>query len=732
MGAPAVKNRGALFLAVLAFSLTLIVTLSTAIMVSAEEPPVFEPAQAKDAAELSGADLSGLEKALGLVGLPGALGVPEEGSTYNKAWRVSDGPAGATRLTYGERYLRNPDGSYGRESSSRLNGGNLGERLLERALSAGSGYFSSWAAGWLGGYGQARVSFRVNDGGDVTGSGDFLYPIYDSERTAFFTQLGLRTMANNRVIGNFGLGQRFFLSENLALGYNAFIDRDFSRGHTRGGAGVETWYNWLRLSANYYAPLSGWKGSKDYDHRLVEERPARGYDARLTGYLPFYRNLAVTGAMEKWKGDHVGSFGSDEVAQKDPKVWSYGLEWTPVPVLSLSTDQRHSGGQKETRFGLTFNYRFGLGWEEQLTPAAVAEMRTVDGSRHDFINRQNEMILQYRDKEPAYRLTADPISLIVNKAASVTFTLTKNGKPMKNGTVVQFTSDTVNFDNLIDLPITLSNGDGTFVMPALKGLAPGSHTVYATVEGRAVSCLFMVSRVPLKALEIIAQPMNTSSAGPASMTVKAVDEDGNPAPDVKISWKIVTDTSPYLGGLTGTAVPYDFGGSLNTTTGANGEVTANNLANNAPLSASDQGPVSGLDREARVIAYVSDNPAIEIASNVFVFGTNPFEAEGSDGSYGHFITIGLQSPSLQWPAADAFCRAQGGKLPAYAGQSSDVDGFGNIGDLAPLPGWPIFGSWTREWHSPGYHWMVLIFSNTYVGHALPYNDLSYPSAVCVR
>ncbi|MDR1165487.1 MAG: ISAzo13 family transposase [Deltaproteobacteria bacterium] len=37
-----------------------------------------------------------------------------------------------------------------------------------------------------------------------------------------------------------------------------------------------------RLSTNYYTPLSGWKGSKDYDARLVEERPAD----RLPAVLP--------------------------------------------------------------------------------------------------------------------------------------------------------------------------------------------------------------------------------------------------------------------------------------------------------------------------------------------------------------------------------------------------------------------------------------------------------------
>jgi hypothetical protein len=391
---------------VLAIMFVMAFSLPLAVLAEAEErkaaaAPVSNPSPASSPEP----SVFGLDAALGLAGLPGMSSPSDDDeSTYEKAWRMQDGPNGTTRLTYGERYRRNPDGSYGARSSSRWDGGNVGDRLLDMALSAGGGWFSSWAEGWLGGYGKARISVRLNDEGQVTGSGDFLYPIYDSEGTAVFTQMGLRTMTGDRVIGNFGLGQRFFPAPNFAFGYNIFLDQDFTREHTRGGAGVEAWYDWLRLSANYYTPLSDWKGSEDYDSRLVEERPAEGYDARLTGYLPFYRNLAVTGAFEQWRGDRVGSFGSGDFTQKDPKVWSYGLEWTPVPAFSTSLTQRHSGSQEETQFGITFNYLFGMAWEDQLSPATVAEMRTVDGSRHDFVNRQNEMILEYRVKEGAFNI----------------------------------------------------------------------------------------------------------------------------------------------------------------------------------------------------------------------------------------------------------------------------------------------------------------------------------------
>lgn len=383
------------------FTLLLGLFLLTSASTSAEDNLMIQLPSNGAAVDMSGADLSGLENSINVIDLPSLKKLPPENVADKKERQMLDSPTGGTRLTYGDRYRRNPDGSYGTQASSKID---IGDALLERALSAGSDFFVSWAEGWLGGFGKARVSFSVNDDGDVSGAGDFLYPIYDSESTTVFTQIGLRTMANKRLIGNFGLGQRFFPTEDLALGYNFFLDQDFSRNHTRGGVGVESWYDWVRLSANYYTPLSGWKGSRDFDHRLVEERPAEGYDARLTGYLPFYRNLAVTGAFEKWKGEHVGTFGDYDVLQKNPKIWSYGLEWTPVPAFSTSVNQRHSGSQKETQFNMVFNYHFGMSWEDQLSPSVVADMRTVNGSRHDFVNRQYDMILEYRAKEGAYNI----------------------------------------------------------------------------------------------------------------------------------------------------------------------------------------------------------------------------------------------------------------------------------------------------------------------------------------
>ena len=297
--------------------------------------------------------------------------------------------------------------------------------LMQRGLNYGMGFLNSMGEAAFTGLtdkGRARLNFMVDMDGRINGEGDVLFPFYDGRYTTIFTQVGARSMSGmsdsgkdgrgaDRWIGNFGLGQRWYPgavvqedgktvdSGNWMVGYNIFFDNDFTRGHQRGGIGAEVQYDWLKLASNYYLPLSGWKGSYDYDSRFVKERAAQGWDLRIKGYLPFYRNLAVTGAYTQWQGDHVGMFSSRKL-EKDPRVWSYGLEYTPVPLVSAFWNQRSTErGRSDAEFGLRFTWHFQMPWEDQIRHAKVAELRTVAASRHDFVDRENRIILEYKAKD---------------------------------------------------------------------------------------------------------------------------------------------------------------------------------------------------------------------------------------------------------------------------------------------------------------------------------------------
>ena len=390
---------------------------------------------------------------MGLPGLAPSSGARDEGLGYHQDGTVrragsADTFDGRQARAYmgaglmGDGAFSSPDGTLlprrlGDEYSGRrrdyasrgFENFNLMDMALDRGLNYGMGMLNSAGEAALSGLvdnGRARLNFQLDRDGRFSGEGDVLLPFRDAPRHTLFTQIGARSMdvsggeedGSQRWIGNFGLGHRWFpfaesMEEagNLMLGWNVFFDNDFSRSHQRGGAGVEARYDWFHLAANYYTPLSGWKNSRDFDGDFVEERPARGWDARAKAYLPFYRNVALTGSFSQWYGDNVAMYGSSDDLEKDPRVWSYGVEYTPIPLLSAFARQRSTErGKPDTEFGLQFTWHFDMPWEEQTSHAKVAELRTVSGSRHEFVDRENRIILEYRAKNAGRIEYLGPVS----------------------------------------------------------------------------------------------------------------------------------------------------------------------------------------------------------------------------------------------------------------------------------------------------------------------------------
>ena len=390
---------------------------------------------------------------MGLPGLAPSTGARDEGLGYHQdgtARRAGSADAfdGRQARAYmgaglmGDGAFSSPDGTLlprrlGDEYSGRrrdyasrgFENFNLMDMALDRGLNYGMGMLNSAGEAALSGLvdnGRARLNFQLDRDGRFSGEGDVLLPFRDAPQHTLFTQIGARSMdvsggeedGSQRWIGNFGLGHRWFpfaesMEEagNLMLGWNVFFDNDFSRSHQRGGAGLEAQYDWFHLAANYYTPLSGWKNSRDFDGDFVEERPARGWDARAKAYLPFYRNVALTGSFSQWYGDNVAMYGSSDDLEKDPRVWSYGVEYTPIPLLSAFARQRSTErGKADTEFGLQFTWHFDMPWEEQTSHAKVAELRTVSGSRHEFVDRENRIILEYRAKNAGRIEYLGPVS----------------------------------------------------------------------------------------------------------------------------------------------------------------------------------------------------------------------------------------------------------------------------------------------------------------------------------
>ncbi|HHB2144715.1 inverse autotransporter beta domain-containing protein [Escherichia albertii] len=250
---------------------------------------------------------------------------------------------------------------------------------------------------WLGKYGTARVKLNADKDFSLKDSSlEMLYPIYDTPTNMLFTQ-GAIHRTDDRTQSNIGFGWRHFSGNDWMAGVNTFIDHDLSRSHTRIGIGTEYWRDYLKLSANGYIRASGWKKSPDVED--YQERPANGWDIRAEGYLPAWPQLGASLMYEQYYGDEVGLFGKDK-RQKDPHAITAEVNYTPVPLLTLSAGHKQGkSGQNDTRLGLEINYRIGEPLEKQLDTDSIRERRVLTGSRYDLVERNNNIVLEYRKSE---------------------------------------------------------------------------------------------------------------------------------------------------------------------------------------------------------------------------------------------------------------------------------------------------------------------------------------------
>ncbi|WP_447874600.1 inverse autotransporter beta domain-containing protein, partial [Serratia fonticola] len=249
---------------------------------------------------------------------------------------------------------------------------------------------------WLNQFGTAKVQLNLDDKLNLKGSQlDVLLPLQDTPSLLTFSQLGTRYI-DDRLTLNAGIGQRHFIDQQM-FGYNLFLDRDIQGSHSRIGIGAEYARDYLRIATNGYFGVSGWKNSRDLDG--FDEKAANGFDIRTEAYLPSMPQLGGKLVYEQYFGDDVGLFGKDK-RQSDPAAVTFGVNYSPVPLVSFGVDHKQgTSGMEDTRFNLSLNYSFGTELSKQLDPANMAAKRTLAGSRYDLVDRNNEIVLQYREQK---------------------------------------------------------------------------------------------------------------------------------------------------------------------------------------------------------------------------------------------------------------------------------------------------------------------------------------------
>ena len=290
------------------------------------------------------------------------------------------------------------------EASMSDNGLTTSEQARVFAIGKLGNEVSHQLENWLSPWGNANVDLLVDKEGQFTGSkGSWFVPLQDNGDYLTWNQYSV-TQRDNGLVGNIGLGQRWRMGSWL-LGYNSFYDKVLDDRLARGSVGAEAWGESMRLSANYYQPLSGWQQRSSVTQ---QQRMASGYDVTAQARLPFYQHINTSVSVEQYFGDNVDLFHSG-TGYHNPVAVSVGLNYTPVPLVTVTAKHKQGeSGVSQNDVGLKLNYRFGVPLKQQLAADEVAVSRSLRGSRYDSPERDNLPVVEYRQRKTLSVYLATP------------------------------------------------------------------------------------------------------------------------------------------------------------------------------------------------------------------------------------------------------------------------------------------------------------------------------------
>ncbi|EJZ2545783.1 inverse autotransporter adhesin YeeJ [Escherichia coli] len=430
-------------------------------------------------------------------------------------------------------------------STSQQIGSLLAEDMnSEQAANMARGWASSQASGamtdWLSRFGTARITLGVDEDFSLKNSQfDFLHPWYETPDNLFFSQHTPHRTDERTQINN-GLGWRHFTPTWMS-GINFFFDHDLSRYHSRAGIGAEYWRDYLKLSSNGYLRLTNWRSAPELDNDY-EARPANGWDVRAESWLPAWPHLGGKLVYEQYYGDEVALFDKDD-RQSNPHAITAGLNYTPFPLMTFSAEQRQGKqGENDTRFAVDFTWQPGSAMQKQLDPNEVAARRSLAGSRYDLVDRNNNIVLEYRKKELVRLTLTDPVtgksgevkslvSSLQTKYALKGYNVEATALEAAGGKVV-----TTGKDILVTLPAyrftSTPETDNTWPIEVTAEDAKGnlSNREQSMVVVQAPTLSQKDSSVSLST-----QTLNADSHSTATLTFIAHDAAGNPVVGLVLS-----------------------------------------------------------------------------------------------------------------------------------------------------------------------------------------------------
>lgn len=295
-----------------------------------------------------------------------------------------------------------------RQTGELLGHGNTEKQAADLAYGMVTGAASGKFESWLSKFGTAQARFGADQHFSLKQSEfDLLLPWYETRNNLLFTQYSLHR-TDDRTQLNIGAGLRHFYDAAMT-GLNLFVDHDLSRYHSRAGLGAEYWRDYLKFSGNGYIGLTGWRDAPELD-KDYDARPANGWDLRAEAWLPAFPQLGGKLLYEQYYGNDVALSVHDR-RQKNPHALTAGISYTPFPLLTFSAEQRQGESEmNDSRFGLEISYQPGVALSQQVDPDKVSFRRSLAGARHDLVERNNHIVLDYRKKTLVKLLLSDEVT----------------------------------------------------------------------------------------------------------------------------------------------------------------------------------------------------------------------------------------------------------------------------------------------------------------------------------
>ncbi|ERP84440.1 invasin [Yersinia pestis 9] len=362
--------------------------------------------------------------------------------------------------------------------------------------------------------------------------------------------------------------------------------------------------------------MTGWHQSRDFSS--YDERPADGFDIRTEAYLPAYPQLGGKLMYEKYRGDEVALFGKDD-RQKDPHAVTLGVNYTPVPLVTIGAEHREGkGNNNNTSVNVQLNYRMGQPWNDQIDQSAVAANRTLAGSRYDLVERNNNIVLDYKKQELIHLVLPDRIS----GSGGGAITLTAQVRAKYGFSRIEW--DATPLENAGGSTSPLTQSSLSVTLPFYQHIlrTSNTHTISAVAydaqgnaSNRAVTSI-EVTRPETMVISHLATTIDNATAnGIATNTVQATVTDG--------------DGQPIIGQLINFAVNTQ--ATLSTTearTGANG--TASTTLTHTVSGVSRVSVTLGSSSRSVDTTFVADESTAEITAANLTVTTNDSVANGSD------------------------------------------------------------------------------------------------------